>query len=1474
MGYDKVFSQENETDGVRDIVAAVEKQEFLLSFFSALPDNTVLVDSRLQVVQCSKTVLDFLGFANEEACSRFLKDDVAVFQKVGTAHKVKFAEVAKGAFEQGFYEVEWTVADKNENTYIVEANIISVHFGVAEDEPYLVLFLHGVGGAVSQPKMDDFFAETLKAIVNTTPLALNVWDSKMNNLVCNKQALRIFGLENESEFLSNFQKFSPQYQPNGILSDEMFKENMEIAKREGVHCFKWLHLDNEGQELPAEVTLSKMELTKGEEHIVSFVRDLRPEFERDAQDDEDDYYFHNRLPEKTLLSKMSEISDDMFFVIDRRTNTIRFLGKSAQKSPQGQYRKSVAEAGYAVGHVHEDDRDTYQELVQNMAAGISKTYTLRFLQPDGSYRYHRVIYRFLHDKNGRPIIVIGKGVDVHEQMMLEQQYKFDFLTKCFSKVNIEAMIAERLSAGKCENCGLVFVDVDNFKTYNEQSGHYHGDEVLRQLAARIKKWSAEADIVGRIGGDEFIVYVANIQSKEQFGKRLDDLLFQLNESYSIYDTNANIGVSAGVALYKDSIISYEQCISRADKALFMAKLSEENRWLYYEDSYEDDAASVLKKKNKAEKISGLNMDYSVTSTIFNILYERNNEKAAINAALQYLGQYYNAGRCFIVESFDNGANYHFTYEWCSHGLAAHMQGQNTFSKELLSVLIDSVARNGVFACEDIATCCLQGELFSCIAESGTKSFLHAQIKKDNVVSFFIGVEDCKKTRKWADVEINTLHYMARVFSVVLQGKYLHEEVKILSEYSKVSAFIGDNTDNFIYIVDPDTYDILHMNKKALMMYNNPSEEVWRNKKCYDLLHEKSEPCEFCTNCNVTENEFYEWSYYNPRFNKTYLFKDKLVHLGGKLVKFQVATDITKIVSLEEELKNKLIEQSLLLNCIKMLHTGGTPDDSIVEILNFVCTFFEASRGVILQISPDGRMVNNTHEWTNGNVESGKHRLQNLPIDILQAFFERLRTKDVMYITDIQEEFKHESEILNIMYSRKVSSFSCAPILDTSGNFIGMFALDNPAKNIDKYWLLASLSGFISDFLEKNRLIYSLEQLSYYDSLTKVKNRHSYRQALQEIDEGNVSSLGVAYIDITGLARINEEKGTRYGDEVIKRMSRLLSGIFDEDVFRVGGDEFVVLEKNVDELEFEGKINNLRNVIMEDGEIKASIGFTWNTDIGEPLHDNTDEYNTVRDSRNYTAILSKNLDNEIKCGKYHVYLQPQINFETGKLDGAEALIRRLDASGNVQSPASFVPFYEKEGMISQIDFYVFETLCRLISSWRKRGMDIKIKFSVNCSRSTIMGKNMVNRLCAICEKYNISKSMFVVEITETISHTDDKMFSYVISSLKSAGFCVSLDDFGTGHSNLVSLQVSDFDEIKIDMGLTKAIHVEDKSKILTKVALNLCQEFKNMVSVAEGIETKEQFDILKKLNCQKGQGYYFSKPICIEEFEQKYLEQTQ
>lgn len=257
---------------------------------------------------------------------------------------------------------------------------------------------------------------------------------------------------------------------------------------------------------------------------------------------------------------------------------------------------------------------------------------------------------------------------------------------------------------------------------------------------------------------------------------------------------------------------------------------------------------------------------------------------------------------------------------------------------------------------------------------------------------------------------------------------------------------------------------------------------------------------------------------------------------------------------------------------------------------------------------------------------------------------------------------------------------------------------------------------------------------------------------------------------------------------------------------------------------------------------------------------------------YQDALSDTLANDLANNIFTVWLQPQVNLEDEKICGAEALIRKIDGRGNILPPLSFISLYEQLDLIDKVDLFVFETICKFLKNNHlsiSRFSDFTI--SVNFSRLTISKHNIIKDILKLCERYNVNPKQIVIEVTETIKHIDLVALKKRLNEFKDHGFKISLDDFGTGFSNMDIMTAVDFDEIKIDRSLVINITENKKSHLLTKFILTAIEEFQdNTLSLAEGIENKLQLDLLKKMNCQRGQGYLFARPLPIYEFMDKYL----
>lgn len=265
---------------------------------------------------------------------------------------------------------------------------------------------------------------------------------------------------------------------------------------------------------------------------------------------------------------------------------------------------------------------------------------------------------------------------------------------------------------------------------------------------------------------------------------------------------------------------------------------------------------------------------------------------------------------------------------------------------------------------------------------------------------------------------------------------------------------------------------------------------------------------------------------------------------------------------------------------------------------------------------------------------------------------------------------------------------------------------------------------------------------------------------------------------------------------------------------------------------------------------------------------------MHDKVMYSKQIKAYLDTALKNEEFFIYLQPKINIETNALEGAEALVRWNFKTKEILSPAKFIPYFETDDSISKIDSFVLKTVCKKLNEWEKQ--DFKLcPISVNLSRKQIEKINIVDYLRDIVDSYEVDHSLIDFELTESATIDNAKSIQEILENLKSLGFKISVDDFGTGYSSFSLLKDIPCDTLKIDKSFVDNVVSSDndgvvfKDNVIIKHIISLSQEL-GYKCIAEGAETKEQVERLKEMGCKVVQGYYFSKPISMEEFEKKYL----
>lgn len=424
---------------------------------------------------------------------------------------------------------------------------------------------------------------------------------------------------------------------------------------------------------------------------------------------------------------------------------------------------------------------------------------------------------------------------------------------------------------------------------------------------------------------------------------------------------------------------------------------------------------------------------------------------------------------------------------------------------------------------------------------------------------------------------------------------------------------------------------------------------------------------------------------------------------------------------------------------------------------------------------------------------------------------------------------------------------------------------------------------------KNKL--NLKRLAYVDEVTMHGN---YRKMTMEVREilDNAREKRYAYLvfDVDKFKSINDLYGYEQGSMVLKQIiDRIGSSLFyDERIARIYNDKFAVLIRYSDKDSLTKRIKEVYERAILQGDIIVST-FIISTGI-YVIEDNSESIEDIRDKANlarktvknshkssmafydeklvnkmlYEQEVTNEMQGALKNGEFNIYMQPKYNLKTKKLCSSEALIRWEHPHKGVIPASRFIPIFEDNGFIKEIDLYVFEEVCMKLNEWICSGLTPP-RVSVNLSRVHMFDIYIPEKLEFIAKKYLVNPEMIELEITESVVLDKSKDLIYIIEKMKMIGFRIAMDDFGTGYSSLNLLKDLPIDVLKLDKEFLGNGGTSSKGMSVIKDIIIMAKHL-DLEVVAEGIETEEQYELLKSMDCDVGQGFLFSKAVTMKEYE--------
>ena len=665
--------------------------------------------------------------------------------------------------------------------------------------------------------------------------------------------------------------------------------------------------------------------------------------------------------------------------------------------------------------------------------------------------------------------------------------------------------------------------------------------------------------------------------------------------------------------------------------------------------------------------------------------------------------------------------------------------------------------------------------------------------------------------------------------------------------------IMEVSEQAMFLFSPDDFSVVYANKKAKDIFG----ESILGIPCYEGIAENNRPCMDCPFMNIKAGE----ECLAERYYEFFDFKVKIkgngltLEDGRKIIlcTIQDSDSLLQARRLKEERNVPQYEEKLRLSG-ELYQTVVSQLKTIVFEYNYnkktsyVSTLFKERFGV-------------------EHIEDVN-------------FTKNAATKKLIFSEDI--------DTYEMLFDKRTDDFreiSCR-LCEVSGRVAWYRICIQFIKNEQ-----GELSRVIGTLKDEDDLTKSHETLRYreeYDLLTGLHNASRFY-----IDAGNLvkeSSQNHAIIsfDIDRFKMINDLFGMKVGDDVLRHVADVLKQELSADSIccRVHSDVFFVCVPYTKKGEIIKRIERIRKMIY-----KNEFAFDINTSFGVYLvHDRTIPINlmcdratlagrTVKSSAmNFCAFydeqyraemlktteIEKDMNVAISEKQFLMYLQPKFNLATGKICGAEVLSRWHHPVKGLIQPNDFIPLFERNGFILKLDEYMWEEACKTLAQWRSEGKN-PVPLSVNISRYHIKNNDLITVWKRLLKRYDVYPSDLTLEITETFFYDSGDLYE-VLQKLQDMGFKLEVDDFGAGYSSLNMIRNIPVNTIKIDKDFLDKKLSTEKGKIVISHTIAMAKDLKLSV-VAEGVETKEHVDFLKSSACDVAQGYYFAKPMPLDEFNQ-------
>lgn len=582
--------------------------------------------------------------------------------------------------------------------------------------------------------------------------------------------------------------------------------------------------------------------------------------------------------------------------------------------------------------------------------------------------------------------------------------------------------------------------------------------------------------------------------------------------------------------------------------------------------------------------------------------------------------------------------------------------------------------------------------------------------------------------------------------------------------------------------------------------------------------------------------------------------------------------------------------NLLLFSIELLEKTKDTKQAVDIILDRVGRYFDLD-GIALVIRDEKGLPHTQLQWTKKGM------------DVMEDRKVPYSREQLAHITSLYDEFgmaviRGKDTAVDGVYEPNIETIlTLKSHLDDKkkGDIAFVDAFNNREWSVEEKAVMKGLATILYSHIAKanaKKNTKRAEYLIHYDAVTGLPNYTTFKDMADEITANNPGErYTIAYSGFSNFQYVNDHFGYTTGDRILTQFGNFLLKDYRYAMVcaRITGDQFVLLLK-CDDLE-EARKEYIASCKRFCKQMKLEIGLANLVIISgisviedESMHriaTTIDNANMARktihatgetDCLAFTPELKKFMDEKIKIAanmagalenkEFQVFLQPKMDLKSGDIVGAEALVRWQQADGTMIYPDSFIPIFEENGFITKIDFYVLRRVLEYLKERQRKGLKV-IPISVNFSRRHQENPQFVTDILDLVKEYELPKELIEVEVTESVFMDNMDLLNSNVSRLKEKGIAISIDDFGSGYSSLNVLTSVPADIIKIDRVFLK--DTDQKTQNVLKYLIQMIQSM-NFKVIVEGVETEEQLTMLKELNCDMVQGYYYARPMPMNLFE--------